>query len=116
MNQTQNLHLPQWEKTDRILHDDFNAAFAAIDTGIKAVNDAVTTLGTTKATAASVTALAGRVSAVESGKADSTTVSALTTRVDVFYKICVKAAALPVPHTAKALYICAAKTSKNSFV
>ena len=50
MNQTQNLHLPQWEKTDRILHDDFNAAFAAIDTGIKAVNDAVTTLGTTKAT------------------------------------------------------------------
>ena len=32
MNQTQNLHLPQWEASDRILHDDFNAAMANIDT------------------------------------------------------------------------------------
>ena len=31
MDYTQNLHLPQWEETDRIHHDDFNDAFAAID-------------------------------------------------------------------------------------
>lgn len=34
MNHTANLHLPQWEKTDRIMMDDFNAAMAAIDAGI----------------------------------------------------------------------------------
>ncbi len=31
MNETVNLHLPQFEATDRIHHDDFNDAFAAID-------------------------------------------------------------------------------------
>ena len=36
MNETVNLHLPQWEATDRIHHDDFNDAFAAIDTAVAA--------------------------------------------------------------------------------
>ena len=36
MNETINLHLPQFEVTDRIHHDDFNAAFAAIDTAVAA--------------------------------------------------------------------------------
>ena len=31
MDYTQNLNLPQFEETDRIHHDDFNTAFAAID-------------------------------------------------------------------------------------
>ena len=31
MDYTQNLHLPQWEETDRIMMDDFNDAMAAID-------------------------------------------------------------------------------------
>ena len=31
MNETTNLHLPQFAADDRIHHDDFNAAFAAID-------------------------------------------------------------------------------------
>ena len=31
MDYTQNLNLPQFAETDRIHHDDFNAAFAAID-------------------------------------------------------------------------------------
>ena len=34
MDYTQNLHLPQWEETDRIQMDDFNEAFAKIDEGI----------------------------------------------------------------------------------
>ena len=34
MNYTQNLHLPQFAETDRIHHDDFNTAFAAIDTAV----------------------------------------------------------------------------------
>ena len=34
MTTTQNLHLPQWEADDRIMHGDFNDAFAAIDTAI----------------------------------------------------------------------------------
>ena len=40
MNHTQNLHLPQWEKTDRLMMDDFNAAFDKIDTALAAANDA----------------------------------------------------------------------------
>ena len=40
MDYTQNLHLPQWEADDRIMHDDFNNAFAALDAGVKAANDA----------------------------------------------------------------------------
>ena len=40
MTTTQNLHLPQWEKTDRIMMDDFNEAMAAIDAGVKAATDA----------------------------------------------------------------------------
>ena len=34
MTETNNLHLPQWEETDRIHHDDFNDAMAKIDTAV----------------------------------------------------------------------------------
>ena len=34
MNETVNLHLPQFEASDRIHHDDFNDAFAAIDAAV----------------------------------------------------------------------------------
>ena len=34
MDYTQNLDLPQWEETDRILRTDFNDAMAAIDTAV----------------------------------------------------------------------------------
>ena len=39
MNYTQNLHLPQWEASDRIHHDDFNDAMAKIDEAVKTVSD-----------------------------------------------------------------------------
>ena len=41
MNYTENYALPQWEKSDRIMMDDFNAAMEAIDTGLKAVETAI---------------------------------------------------------------------------
>ena len=34
MNYTQNYQLPQWEKTDRIMMDDFNAAMVNLETGL----------------------------------------------------------------------------------
>lgn len=34
MNYTKNYHLPQWEKADRIMMDDFNTAMAGIETGL----------------------------------------------------------------------------------
>jgi hypothetical protein len=34
MTKTENLNLPQWEASDAVQREDFNAAFAAIDTGI----------------------------------------------------------------------------------
>ena len=36
MNHTQNLHLPQFAASDRIMHDDFNDAFSKIDAGVAA--------------------------------------------------------------------------------
>ena len=36
MNYTQNYQLPQWVETDRILMEDFNGAFSALDTALAA--------------------------------------------------------------------------------
>ena len=36
MEHTQNYHLPQWVKSDRIMMDDFNAAMASIESGMSA--------------------------------------------------------------------------------
>ena len=42
MNHTQNYQLSQWEKSDKVLMDDFNADNAAIDAALKAETDART--------------------------------------------------------------------------
>ena len=39
MNYTQNLHLPQWEGSDRIHHEDFNAAFETLDAAVAAAGN-----------------------------------------------------------------------------
>ena len=39
MNYTSKHHLPQWEKTDRILMEDFNLAMANIETGLSSAGD-----------------------------------------------------------------------------
>ena len=44
MNQTTNLHLPQFAETDRIHHDDFNDAFSKIDAAVPFVKLADITL------------------------------------------------------------------------
>lgn len=43
MNYTQNYHLPQWEKTDRIVMEDFNQMCAGIDSGIREAKTAADT-------------------------------------------------------------------------
>ena len=52
MDYTQNYHLPQWEKTDRVLMDDFNSAMANLDEGISAAQS-------------TAEALAGQISKVD---------------------------------------------------
>ena len=42
MNKTANFQLTQWEKTDRIMMEDFNRDNAAIDAALKANADAIT--------------------------------------------------------------------------
>ena len=42
MNKTANFQLTQWEKTDRIMMEDFNRDNAAIDAALKALEDAQT--------------------------------------------------------------------------
>ena len=46
MNKTANFQLTQWEKTDRIMMEDFNRDNAAIDTALKANADGVAALQT----------------------------------------------------------------------
>lgn len=46
MNKTANFQLTQWEKTDRILMEDFNRDNAAIDAALKGSADAVAALQT----------------------------------------------------------------------
>ena len=41
MNKTANFDLPQWEKSDFIQMDDFNAAFGTLDGALKAQSDAL---------------------------------------------------------------------------
>ena len=46
MNHTPNLQLPQWEASDRIHHDDFNAAFQKLDAVPRIVTGTYTGTGT----------------------------------------------------------------------
>ena len=46
MNKTANFQLTQWEKTDRIMMEDFNRDNVAIDTALKASADGVAALQT----------------------------------------------------------------------
>ena len=55
MDYTQNLHLPQWEASDRIMHGDFNDAFAAIDAAVAEKADATTVAALQSAVAGIVT-------------------------------------------------------------
>ena len=51
MNKTANFQLTQWEKTDRIMMEDFNRDNAAIDTALKSNADGVAALQTALANA-----------------------------------------------------------------
>ena len=44
MTKTTNYQLPKWEKTDRIMMDDFNDAMSKIDAAVAAANDAAAAL------------------------------------------------------------------------
>ena len=58
MGKTANYGLPKWEKSDFIKMDDFNAAFGKIDETLKANADAAQALQSGKADAQTVSALA----------------------------------------------------------
>ena len=44
-NSTVNYHLPQWEASDPFSRTEFNSAFAAVDTAVKAVADSALNAG-----------------------------------------------------------------------
>lgn len=88
MRQTSNYGLNQWEMTDLIKMEDFNSDNAKVDTALaglagqvasKASSSTVSSLSTkvnTKAAQSDLTAAVNRVTALESGKADKTTLTA----------------------------------------
>ena len=65
-NHTENYQLSQWERSDRILMEDFNADNAKIDAALKAGADARTTLAGQVAKKAEKSALDAEVSARKS--------------------------------------------------
>ena len=69
MTTTQNLHLPQWEASDRIHHDDFNDAFAAIDTAVAANSTAIADKASTAALSAETRARQNADAALQSAVA-----------------------------------------------
>ncbi len=86
MNYTEKYHLPQWEETDRIMMNDFNAAMAGIETGIESVRteakQANTEL-TKKVTAAQKTADTARTEAAQKPYVVGTYVGSGTLDVEV---------------------------------
>ncbi len=69
MNKTQNYQLSQWEKSDKVLMEDFNADNAKIDAALKAEADART---------GAVAALAGQMSGKGNCRIWSTTYTGAT--------------------------------------
>ena len=55
INKTANFQLTQWEKTDRIMMEDFNRDNAAIDTALKGNADGVAALQTALASCGTYT-------------------------------------------------------------
>ena len=84
MNKTANFQLTQWEKTDRIMMEDFNRDNAAIDAALKANADAIT--AEAAAREAAVTALASKSRFTKLGEwslsADATTFEIPLTGID----------------------------------
>lgn len=88
MKQTQNYQLSQWDKTDRIQMEDFNGDNSKVDAALKTLANQVaskansstvsslTTKVNTKAAQSDLTAAVNRISALESGKADKTALTA----------------------------------------
>lgn len=84
MNKTANFQLTQWEKTDRIMMEDFNRDNAAIDAALKSNADAIT--AEAAAREAAVTALASKSRFTKLGEwslsADATTFEIPLTGID----------------------------------
>ena len=76
MNKTANFQLTQWEKTDRIMMEDFNRDNAAIDTALKANADGVAALQTALASCGNCKIVYGTYTG--SGKSGSANPNKLT--------------------------------------
>lgn len=79
-NQTPNYALNQWEAADQVRMEDFNADNAKLDAAIKAVDQRVDGLTSSKANVSALTTLEQRVNTLTAGKADA---SALAQKVSV---------------------------------
>lgn len=73
MKYTQNYHLPQWEKADRILMEDFNAQSAKLEAALTAQGEALAG----KADAAQVSGTLAAHTAALAGKAEAASVTAV---------------------------------------
>ena len=83
MDKTTNFDLPQWVKADQIKMDDFNGAFASIDSALKAEGDARSEADGTAAeriTALAQTIANGKIGRIKSGSYTGNAPTARRTR------------------------------------
>ena len=72
MNYTENYHLPQWEKTDRVLMEDFNRMCADMESGLdKTARDAAAATAAAKSANAAAAARAQTTADTALSKADA---------------------------------------------
>ena len=72
MNYTKNHHLPQWEKTDRIMMEDFNAMCADMEAGLdKTARDAAADTAAARSESAAAAARAQSTADTAVSKADA---------------------------------------------
>ena len=89
--QTSNYGLCQWEQTDLVVHSDFNEDNQKIDAALKDLEDnkaeqseldSLTSTVNGKASSSTVSSLSSRVSSLESGKASVSAVNSVAADVD----------------------------------
>ena len=82
MNYTKNYRLPQWEKTDRIVMEDFNGQAASLEVALTAHDASLASLTSGKADKSTTTSLQTQVNQKAAASALNSAVSSLQSQLD----------------------------------
>ena len=87
MTQTQKYKLPQWEKADRIVMEDFNGMASKLETALTAHDTAIAGLNSGKADKSTTNSLQTQINARATTSALNSSVNSLQTQIDAKCRI-----------------------------